>query len=69
MKYTLNKINIDYFFKITFLLLIVYCLFLITKISNQMERNAEVGRYQIDPGSSYIIDTKTGELKLGKPTD
>ena len=62
MKINFNTIIFDNIFKTVFLLFIAYFLFLLTKITNQIERNADVGRYQ-SSYPHYVIDTKTGLKK------
>ena len=66
MKYNLTKINFDIFFKFMLLIFIAYFLYLLTLIAIQLKNNAEIGRYQFNQDTYYLIDTKTKKKKKVK---
>lgn len=57
------KTNSDILFKAVILIFSAYLLYLLTLITIQMKKNADVGRYQFRNEGPFIIDTKTGEVK------
>lgn len=64
MKFKISQISFDTIFKTVLMFFLVCLLFLLNKISNQIDKNADVGRYQFDnTRRPYVIDTKTGTLK------
>lgn len=63
MKYNLSKISFDAIFKFILLVFIAYFLFLLTNIAKQLKDNSDIGRYQLDPDSPFMLDTKTGVVK------
>lgn len=62
MKYNLNKMNFDSFFKFILLIFIGYFLYLLTVITMQIKNNSEIGRYRFDTETHFLIDTKTGKI-------
>ena len=62
MPYNFQKINFDIIFKTMLLILVAYFLVILTKISNNMQKESEVGRYIYHPENNSAFDTKTGKL-------
>jgi hypothetical protein len=55
----------DTIFKTVLMFFLGCLLLLLNKISTQIDKNADVGRYQFDNTKNYpcVIDTKTGTYK------
>lgn len=60
-------VSFEKLFKIILLIYFGYLLVLINVALDQMERNADMGRYQFWEGGPHVLDTKTGEVTKFRP--